>query len=131
MERGNYMDKYTGEQLVEALRVVASTIGKCENMQQKFLEGTSQHTLLKNRIKALYISKALMQDENVMDKYTKKELIEALRPVCSIISKCEKAQLKFIEGTYHHTNFDNIIKAMYISEELITDEISKRDIELR
>ncbi len=121
------MDKYTKEELVEALRVVSSTINKCENIQLKFEEGTSQHTLLKNRINAMYISKSLITDENVMDKYTKEELIEALRPVSSIISKCEKAQLKFKEGTSHHTRVNNIIKAMYISKLLITDEISKRD----
>ena len=120
------MDKYTREELVEALQAVSSTISKCEKMQLKFAEGTSQHTLLKNRIKAMYISKSLITDENVMDKYTKEELIEALRPVSSIISKCEKAQLKFAEGTSHHTRLKNIIKAMYISKSLITDEISKR-----
>jgi molybdopterin-binding protein len=112
--------------LAEALRVVSSTISKCEKIQLKFAEGTSQHTLLKNRIIALYISKSLITDENVMDKYIKEELIEALRPISSIISKCEKAQLKFAEGTTHHTRFKNIIKAMYISKSLITDEISKR-----
>jgi molybdopterin-binding protein len=112
--------------LAEALRVVSSTISKCEKIQLKFAEGTSQHTLLKNRIIAMYISKSLITDENVMDKYIKEELIEALRPISSIISKCEKAQLKFAEGTTHHTRFKNIIKAMYISKSLITDEISKR-----
>ena len=90
------------------------------------MEGTSQHTLLKNRIKALYISKSLITDENVMDRYTKEELMEALRPVSSIISKCEKAQQKFTEGTSHHTRFKNMIKSMYISKSLIADKISKR-----
>lgn len=120
------MEKYTSEELLEALRVVSSNISKCEKIQPKFAEGTSQHTLLKNRIKALYISKSLITNENVMNKYTKEALIEALRPVSSIISKCEKAQLKFMEGTSHHTRFKNMIKAMYISKSLITDEISKR-----
>ena len=120
------MDNYTMEELVEALPVVSSTISNCEKIHPKFAEGTSQHTLLKNRIKALYISKSLMVVENIMDKYTKEDLIEALRPVSSIISKCEKAQLKFDEDTSHHTRFKNIIKAMYISKSLITDEISKR-----
>jgi len=119
------MDKYTGEELIEALRVVSSTISKCEKIQLKFAEGTSQHTLLKNRIKAMYISKSLITGENVIDKYTKEELIEALRPVLSIISKCEKAQLKFAEGTSNHTRFKHIIKAMYISKSLITDKIGK------
>jgi len=120
------MEKYKREELVEALRVVSSTISNCEKMQPKFAEGTSQHTLLKNRIKALYMSKKLISEENVMDKYTKEELVEALRPVASIISKCEKAQFKFQEGTTHHTRLKKIIEAMYISKALIDDEISRR-----
>ncbi len=121
------MDKYTREELEEALQVVSSTISKCEKMQLKFAVGTSQHTLLKNRLKAMYISKSLITGVNVMGIYTKEELIEALRPVSSVISKCEKAQLKFVEGTSHHTRFKNMIKAMYTSKSLITDEISKRE----
>jgi hypothetical protein len=120
------MDGYTREELEEALQVVSSTISRCEKAQQKFAEGASQHTLLKNRIKALYISKTFITDENIMNKYTKEELHEALRPISSIISKCEKAQLKFVEGTAHHNRFKYLIKAMYISQSLITDEISKR-----
>ena len=121
------MDNYTREELEKALQIVFSVISRCEKAQTKFVEGTSQHTLLKNRIKAMYISKSLITDENVMDKYTKEELIEALRPVSSIISKCEKAQLKFAEDTSHHTRFRNMINAMYISKSLIVDEISKKE----
>ncbi|MBO0525465.1 hypothetical protein EXQ31_06350 [Clostridium botulinum] len=57
------MHKYTKEELIEALRVVSSTISKCEKIQPKSAQGTSQHTLLKNRIKAMYISKSLITDE--------------------------------------------------------------------
>ena len=57
------MDQYTNEELTEALRAVNSIISKCEKAQLKFSEGTSQHTLLKNRIKAMYISKSLMEEE--------------------------------------------------------------------
>lgn len=57
------MDKFTREELEEALQIVSSTISRCEKIQPKFVEGTSQHTLLKNRIKALYISKSLITDE--------------------------------------------------------------------
>jgi molybdopterin-binding protein len=120
------MGKYTGEELIEALNVIYSTINECEKMQLKFAEGTSQYTLLKNRIKAMYISKLLITDGNMMDKYTTQELIEAIRPVTSIISKCEKAQLKFADGTSHHSRLKNIISAMYISKSLITHEISRR-----
>ncbi len=119
------MEKYTREEFKEALRVVSSTISNCEKMQPKFEEGTSQYTLLKNRIKALYISKSLITEEDITDTYTNEELKEAIAPISSIISKCEKAQLKVAEGTSHHTRLKGIIKAMYISKSLITDEISK------
>lgn len=119
------MDRFTNEELAKALHVISSTISKCERMQLKFPEGTSQHTLLKNRLKAMYISKLLLTNENVLDKYTKEELIQALPPVTSIISKCEKAQLKFSMGTSPYTRLKNIIDAMYISKSLITEEISK------
>lgn len=117
------MGKYTNEELEEALRIVSSIINRCEKAQLKFAEGTSQHTLLFNRIKAMYISKLLLTNENVIDKYTKEELKAALPPVSSIISKGEKAQLKFEEGTSHHTRFNKMIKAMYISKSLIIKEI--------
>jgi len=120
------MNKYTRKELAEALQIVYSIISRCEKTQPSFAEGTPHHTLLKNRIKAMYISKSLITTENNRDKYTNEELIEALRPVASIINKCEKAQLKFIQGTSHHTRLKNMIKAMYISNSLITDEICKR-----
>ena len=120
------MGKYTREELEEALQIVSSAISRCEKMQPKFMEGTSQYSLLKNRLKALYISKSLITDENVMDQYTKVELTEALPPVSSIISKCEKAQQKFVEGTSHHNRIKNIIKAMYTSKSLITKALENR-----
>jgi hypothetical protein len=61
-----------------------------------------------------------------MNEYSRDELEEALQIISSVISKCEKMQPKFAEGTSQHTRFKNMIKAMYISKSLITDEISKR-----
>jgi hypothetical protein len=62
----------------------------------------------------LYLSRALITEEKNLDKYTKEDLMAALPPVSSIISKCEKAQMKFAEGTYHYTSFKNTIRAMNI-----------------
>ncbi|MBY0754184.1 hypothetical protein K5V21_01815 [Clostridium sardiniense] len=120
------MEKYKREESKDVLKVVSSTISRCEKMHPKFVEGTSQHTLLKNRLKALYISRSLITNEGIMGKYTKEELTKALTPVSSIISKCEKAQSKFEEGTSNYSRFNKIIRAMYISKLLITEEINKR-----
>ena len=54
------MDSFTQEELEEALRSIASTIGKCEKVQPKLKPGTPQHTLLVRRIKALQIASALI-----------------------------------------------------------------------
>lgn len=51
---------FTRDELEEALRALDSLIGKCEKVQLKLREGTSQHTLTKNRLKAFYIAKALI-----------------------------------------------------------------------
>ena len=57
------MERFTNEELEEALRAIASTIGKCEKVRPKLKPGTSQHTLLERRLKALYIASALIERE--------------------------------------------------------------------
>lgn len=54
---------FSKEDLEEALRAIESTIGKCEKVQPKLRQGTSQHTLLARRIKALYIASSLIKRE--------------------------------------------------------------------
>lgn len=56
------MKTYKLEELTEALRTINSIIHKCEKAQEKFPEGNSQHTLLQNRLKAMYISKELITE---------------------------------------------------------------------
>jgi predicted transcriptional regulator len=120
------MGKYTRDELSDALEVISSTISKCEKIQPKFAEGTSQYTLLKNRIKAMYISKALITEDCEIERYSKEELINALKPVASVISKCETAQRKHDLESFHYKNLQNIIDAMKIANSLIADEIRKR-----
>jgi hypothetical protein len=57
------MNTFTKEDLEEALRAINSTISKCEKVQPKLKQGTSQHTLLIRRIKALNIASTLIKKE--------------------------------------------------------------------
>lgn len=121
------MEKYSQQELDAALQFISSTISKCEKMQLKFAEGTSQYSLLKNRIKALYISEALIEDnDGNIEMYTQLDLEKALPPVLSIIKKTEKAQMKYCKETVQYKRFVPIISAMYISKSLIENEILKR-----
>lgn len=121
------MEKHTKEELTSTLRVIVSTISNCEKMQLKFAEGSSQHTLLINRLKALYISRALIAEEHDVERYSKEELIDALKPITSIISKCETGQRKHELESAIYKRFQKIIDAMNISKALILNEASKSD----
>lgn len=56
-----------------ALKLLTSTIANCERMLPKFEGGSSQHSLLINRIKALVIARAIMQNQGqaVQATYTR------------------------------------------------------------
>lgn len=121
------MEKYLQKELDTTVQYLSSTISKCKKMQLKFVEDTSQHSLLKNRIKALYISSALIENDINVGIYTKEDLEKALPPIVSIINKTKKAQIKYDEGTAQFRRFAPIIRAMYISKTFIENEILKRN----
>lgn len=54
---------YATHELAEALRAITSLIGKCVKVQKKLRKGSSQHTLIKNRLKALRVAAALIKKE--------------------------------------------------------------------
>lgn len=57
------MENFTKEELEEALCSIVSTVNKCEKVQPKLKQGTSQHTLLTRRIKAFHIASLLIERE--------------------------------------------------------------------
>ncbi|MDU7147416.1 MAG: hypothetical protein E6300_02900 [Clostridium sp.] len=121
------MESYSQKKLESAIKTVSSTITNCEKMQPKFAQGTSQHSLLNNRIKALKISKCLLERDRTIELYSNSDLEKALPPVISIINKTEKARCKYGEGSTQFKRLTLMIEAMYISKELIEKEIIQRN----
>ena len=123
------MDDSTEIEMEEALRAIASMIERSEKAQEKFAQGTSQYTLQKNRIKALYVASSLITNElaqsDVTDKFTKEDLEKALAPIASLISKSEKAWKKLTPGTWQHTMLRDNLKALYIASPLLTKALSE------
>ncbi len=66
------MDNPDQETLTQALRSVNSLLHKGEKVQCKFQAGTSQHTLLKNRISMLRIAASLISREIEGNQKTEK-----------------------------------------------------------
>ena len=56
-------NSFRQDDLQEALQAFASMISKAEKAQAKFTPGTSQHTLQRNRLKALRAAEALIKVE--------------------------------------------------------------------
>ena len=117
------MKKYTEEEQSNALKVVVSSINNCEKMQPKFAEGSSQHTLLRNRIKALYIAKSLIWKDEFFAEFSKEELSKAQAPILSIRSKSEKGIEKFEEGHATYSRLNKIIKSMTLVNDLLVEEM--------
>ena len=103
----------------EAVNTIASMIERSEKAQGKFELGTSQHTLLKNRIRALYVASSLMRNElgegGAMVDYAKEDFEGALAPINSLISKSEKAQGKLRQGAWQHAMLADNLKALLIA----------------
>ncbi len=126
------MDDFTKKDMGEALLAIASMISRTEKAKEKFAQGISQHTLQKNRLKALNIASSLVSKElakgDAMD-YSKEELKQALAPLASLMSKSEKAQKKLAQGTWQHTMLGNNLKALNIASPLLTKALSELSAE--
>ena len=115
------MNQYTDKQIEDTLNLIDSTILNCEKIQPNLKAGTPQLSLTRNRIKALYISKALVTNQE--HNYTQEELLKSVDQVTSIIRKSEKAMINAKEGTGTYTRLKKIIDAMTIALSYIEDAI--------
>ena len=119
------MNNYQQEDIEKALKIINSIIPRCEKAQLKFKEGTSQFSLLQNRIKALKISKCLLENNDDINLYSHSELEKSLPPINSIIHKTETARNKFEIGSTPYKRLTPTIEAMYISKHYIENSLSK------
>ena len=122
------MDDFSKADMENTLQAIASITYRSEKAQAKFAPGNSQHTLLKNRIKALYIASSLIERElsesDVKENFTKKELENSLCPIASLISKSEKTRQKLAEGSWQHRMFVDNLKALHIALLLLSKELN-------
>ncbi len=119
------MANYTQTELAAALQAVHDMLRRSETAQAKFAPGTSQHTLQKNRIQALRIASALLQQaSHTPATYTTAELERAKPPLASLLRKSEKAQQKLSPGTWQHTMLENNLRALHIASSLLAQALA-------
>ena len=93
----------------EILNFLDHTRALEEKFLPKFPEGTSQHSLLKNRIRALQTSRELISGEG---RPSREELEFALPRIESMIHKMSKARDKYEPGSRNYKRFDPMVQAM-------------------
>lgn len=134
------MRNITKEQLESAHKEILSIIKKCENMEGKFAAGTSQHTLLKNRLFSMHVAKQLIEEKLTLQMRTAvenakivslQELASAIDPIRSIIRKCRKAQSKYEKETASFNRYEPMIHAMQIAEQLLEEQQLQQEAEAR
>jgi len=123
------MDNFSRDDLEKALSSIASMIRRSEGVQDKFREGTPQASLIRNRLKALNISSALVTKELnsdfLIDDFSKEDVEKALPPITSTIRKCEKALQTLKAESPQAALTGNMLAALNISLTLIIKELNK------
>ena len=93
----------------DILNFLDHTIELEEKFLPKFPEGTSQYSLLKNRIQALQTARNLLSGAS---QPSREELEFALPRIESIIHKMSKARDKYEPGSRNYKRFDPTVQAM-------------------
>ena len=114
----------TREQQAETLTTLETLIARCEKALPKFAAGTSQHTLLVNRLSALRLGQALMPRSNEVS-FSRKELEAARAPLASILHKCERAVAKHAPGSVTYTKLEKQIHAMRVGLACIEEKVAE------
>lgn len=98
------------------LELLDTFIRREEAFLPKFAPGTSQHSLLVNRIAAFYTVRDLLTGEG---EPSKEELEFAMPRIRSIIRKMSKARDKYEPGSRNYQRFEPTVKAMEEADTLL------------
>jgi len=118
------MDKYTADEYQQALRPIASLISKSEKAQQKLADGTWQHRMLRDNVKALTQASALINRQLKPESpLAIDDLQESLPALKKMITKTEDAMAKCPSGTAQDTLLRNRLKALRIAAYVLNESL--------
>lgn len=119
MENVSHIDK------LESIKSFQSTIGKSEKALAQMTQKGASTTLIKKRLKALYIGLAIL--ENVWNQsphhyhYTQEELAEARHVLTGLFPSIENIYAKSKAGSPQRTLLERRIKSLELAVQAIDD----------
>lgn len=99
--------------------VLTELISTVQHQVALFPEGSSQHTLQVNRLKALEVALALSHHETV----TLEDVKRAVAPLASLISKSEKALTKLKPDSWQAQRLNRTLQTLQPLLRQICDEV--------
>ncbi len=125
------MSEFERQERMKSLQAIEDMLKRSELAKEKFLLGTSQHSLLVNRIHALKIASSLLSCEitgaDIASMYTTKELVDARAPLASLLGKSEKAREKLKPTSWQfamlNDNLDALNRALHQLEHVLKTRI--------
>lgn len=102
--------------LAAAKRPLASLTSKSEKALQKLRPGTWQYSMLRDNLKALHLTSALMYNKAGGSNFTRADLRAAFRAIATMMSKTGKTKAKFSPGTSQHTLQRNRFEALRLAK---------------
>ena len=112
-----------GKYPLDILVAFDDMIQRSERVLPKLKEGSSQQSLVKNRIKALKIAKMACEAHTKMTQlseiYSNKEIEDAIAPIQSLISKSEKVMLKVKPDSWQYRMIERNISALKYALEIL------------
>jgi hypothetical protein len=112
---------------LESIKSLQSTISKLENALSQMTQNGTNTTLVKKRLKAVYIGLATL--ENVWSQkphhYTQEDLAEARNVITGLFPSIENSYVKSKAGGPQRTLLERRIKALELAVQAIDDLSAK------
>lgn len=112
---------------LESIKSLQSTISKLENALSQMTQNGTNTTLVKKRLKAVYIGLATL--ENVWNQkphhYTQEDLAEARNVITGLFPSIENSYVKSKAGSPQRTLLERRIKALELAVQAIDDLSAK------
>ncbi len=112
---------------LESIKSLQSTISKLENALSQMTQNGTNTTLVKKRLKAVYIGLATL--ENVWNQnphhYTQEDLAETRNVITGLFTSIENSYVKSKAGSPQRTLLERRIKALELAVQAIDDLSAK------
>ncbi|GIP37877.1 hypothetical protein J31TS4_11570 [Paenibacillus sp. J31TS4] len=114
---------------VESIKSMQSTIGKLENALAQMTQKGANTTLVKKRLKAIYIGLAML--ENVWNQrphhHTQEDLAEARHVLTGLFPSIENSYAKLKAGSPQRTLLERRMRALELAVQAI-DDLSNKNL---